>query len=220
MMKRPFVPVVALLLCCFTAIEARGQAADTAPAVPTAQAQVETIVLIRHAEKPANDLGQLTFQGLNRALALPDVLIGKYGKADYVFAPSTQKELIRDGVKYSYIRALITIEPTAIRLGVPVNARLDRDEIEALQKELLSPAYSHALIFVAWEHLRLDTLVKNMMKALGGDPKAVPEWPEKDYDSIFVLKIRTDGEKRSVTFQQDHEGLDGLSTEEPGPKVK
>ena len=193
---------------------ANGQDAAT----PPAQAPMETIVIIRHAEKPANDIGQLTFQGLNRSLALPDVLIGKYGKADFVFAPGTQKELTRDGVKYSYIRALITIEPTAIRLGLPVNARLDRDEIDALQKELLSPPYANAVVFVAWESLRLDKLAKNMMKALGGDPATVPEWREKDFDTIFVLKIRTDGDKRSITFQQDHEGLDGLSKEEPVAK--
>ncbi len=63
------------------------------------------------------------------------------GRISYV-APGTLYQLSRDGVKYSYIRPLITIEPTAIRLGLPVNASFDRDEIEALQKELLSAAYS------------------------------------------------------------------------------
>ena len=39
----------------------------------------ETIVAIRHAEKPSTSLGQLTCKGLNRALALPKVLIPRYG---------------------------------------------------------------------------------------------------------------------------------------------
>ena len=39
----------------------------------------ETIVAIRHAEKPPASLGQLTCKGLNRALALPKVLIPRYG---------------------------------------------------------------------------------------------------------------------------------------------
>jgi hypothetical protein len=34
----------------------------------------ETILAIRHAEKPPTSLGQLTCKGLNRALALPKVL--------------------------------------------------------------------------------------------------------------------------------------------------
>lgn len=219
-MKKTSVALVALSWCCLTGFNARGQAAAEATATPAAQAQVETIVLIRHGEKPPGDLGQLTFQGLNRALALPDVLIGKYGRADFIFAPGTQDDVTRDGASYSYIRPLITIEPTAIRLGLPVNAEFGFQHIDALQKELLSPAYRNALIFVAWEHVKLDQLAKNMVKALGSDPAAVPEWPGKDYDSIFVLKIRTNGDKRSITFQQDHEGLDGLSTEEPAPKGK
>ncbi len=54
-----------------------------------AQAQ-ETIVAIRHAEKPASSLGQLTCKGLNRALALPKVLIPRYGKPDRIYAPDPE----------------------------------------------------------------------------------------------------------------------------------
>jgi hypothetical protein len=46
----------------------------------TSPASGETIVLIRHGEKPDSGLGQLTCKGLNRALALPALLIGRYGK--------------------------------------------------------------------------------------------------------------------------------------------
>src|SRR5262245_11611330 len=48
----------------------------------------ETIVFMRHGEKPSGGLGQLTCQGLNRALALPSVLIGKFGRPDFVYAPN------------------------------------------------------------------------------------------------------------------------------------
>jgi hypothetical protein len=54
--------------------------------VQCAHAQ-ETIVAIRHAEKPPTSLGQLTCKGLNRALALPKVLIPRYGKPDRIYAP-------------------------------------------------------------------------------------------------------------------------------------
>ena len=218
-MKPLSVAIVSSLFCIAMALNARAQEAAATPS-PTQQAQVETIetiVLIRHGEKPPLEQGQLNFQGLNRALALPDVLIGKYGKADYIFAPGTQHDVTRDGVSYSYIRPLITIEPTAIRLGLPVIAKFGFDDITSLQKELLSPQYKGALIFVAWEHVKLDDLVKNMVGALGGDSSAVPDWPHDDFDSIFVLKIRTDGDKRTVTFQHDQEGLNGLSKEEPKP---
>src|SRR5450631_116113 len=38
-----------------------------------------TLVMFRHGEKPALGLGQLSCQGLNRALALPDVLVSQFG---------------------------------------------------------------------------------------------------------------------------------------------
>ena len=49
--------------------------AGTPSASPaSAPVQVETIVCIRHGEKPKAGLGNLDAEGRNRALALPDVL--------------------------------------------------------------------------------------------------------------------------------------------------
>jgi hypothetical protein len=239
-MKKQSILLVALFVSCGVILNVRGEAPgsdmDGAPvpattpaasATPAAAAipadgaaTVETIVLVRHGEKPADDEGQLTFQGLNRALALPDVLIKKYGNANFVFAPGTQVPITKNGVAYSYIRPLITIEPTAIRLHLPVNATYAFDDVDGLEKELLSPAYKGSLIFVAWEHGKLDAMVKQMMTALGGDAATVPDWAGKDYDSIFVVKIRTAGGKRSITFRHDQEGLDGESAEEPEARGK
>ena len=42
------------------------------PAAETRDRSVETLVVVRHAEKPAEGLGLLTCKGLNRALLLPD----------------------------------------------------------------------------------------------------------------------------------------------------
>jgi hypothetical protein len=200
----------------FLCLHAAAQS-PTPQAATATSAAVETIVCIRHGEKPPNDEGQLTFQGLNRALALPDVLIKKYGKAAFIFAPGTQHPVTRDGIQYSYIRPLITIEPTAIRLGLPVDARFAFDEIDPLQQEILSPPYRNALVFVAWEHIALEHLVKNIVSSFGGDPEIVPKWSGKDYDSIYVVKIRSNENGRTVTFEHDRENLDGQSTREPEP---
>ena len=45
-------------------------------------------MFLRHGEKPSGGYGQLTCQGLNRSLALPDVLLAKYGKPTYLYAPN------------------------------------------------------------------------------------------------------------------------------------
>lgn len=176
----------------------------------------ETIVCIRHGEKPAGGLGQLTCRGLNRALALPDVLLGKYGQPAFVFAPNpTQK--VDNHASYYYVRPLVTIEPTAIRCGLPVNTEFGYKEIKGLEKELQKPAYQSATIFVAWEHGLLDDFVKNLLKTNGGNPGDVPPWPGNDYDSIFVVKIAHHEGHDSVTFAIDHENLDNLSDACPGP---
>jgi hypothetical protein len=181
---------------------------------------VETIVLIRHGEKPATDLGQLNCQGLNRALALPDVLATKYGKPDFIFAPLPRLKPEHSGESYSYVRPLMTIEPTAIRLGMPVDARFAFTETVRLQHELLLPRYRSAMVFIAWEHHLAEKFAKDLLTALKADASAVPVWPANDFDSIYVLKLSTANGKRTVSFNQDHEGLDGLSPDYPLPKAK
>jgi hypothetical protein len=83
---------------------------------------VETIVLVRHGEKPDKGLGQLDCQGLNRALALPPVIAKTFGRPTAAFAPDPSQQREDDGVSYDYVRPLATIEPTAIFFGLPINA--------------------------------------------------------------------------------------------------
>ncbi|HEX7652271.1 MAG TPA: histidine phosphatase family protein, partial [Verrucomicrobiae bacterium] len=107
-----------------------------------ANAPTQTIVCIRHGEKPKRGLGQLTPRGLNRALALPDVLLARYGKPQYIFAPNPTEKV--DGKPgYYYVRPLTTIEPTAIKCGLPVNTQFGYTEIKALENELNKTNYQN-----------------------------------------------------------------------------
>ncbi len=174
---------------------------------------VETIVCIRHGEKPSAALGQLTCRGLNRALALPKVLLAKFGTPQFIFAPNPadkvdQKE---NSVGYFYVRPLATIEPTAIRCGLPVDTEFGFSEIERLERQLEKPPYYGATIFVAWEHVVLVDFAKNILKTYAGDPSQVPSWPHKDYDTIYVFKITRSEGRKSITFTIDHENLNDLS---------
>lgn len=179
----------------------------------------ETIVAIRHAEKPKGGLGQLDCKGLNRALALPKVLIPRFGRPDAIYAPNPGDE-VRDGgdKSYSYVRPLVTIEPTAIALDMPVNAEIGYLDIAKLQSQLTAPANAHALIFVAWEHGMLNRFAKQMLRSYGKDPSAVPYWPNSDYDRIYIFKIDRSHSKPELTFKIEHEGLnDSLSNTCPDP---
>ena len=183
----------------------------------------ETIVLLRHGEKPFGGLGQLTCKGLNRALALPSVLIGRYGKPDLLYAPNPSQQ-VNDGKAvptYSYVRPLATIEPTAIRLAMPVNTQIGFLQIDELQKELLQPAYAHSLIFVAWEHEKLRDFAVQMLTSYGTNPAQVPEWTNDDYETIYVFHITRSGQNGTphATLEIQKEGLGNtLSDACPGSK--
>jgi hypothetical protein len=90
---------------------------------------VETIALIRHGEKPHQGLGQLNCQGLNRALALPQIIARRFGKPDFIFTPNPSDRKMDAGVAYDYVRPLATVEPTAISFGLPVDASLRISDI-------------------------------------------------------------------------------------------
>jgi hypothetical protein len=169
---------------------------------------VETIVFLRHGEKPANEIGQLNVAGLNRALALPDVLLSHYQNPQFIFAPGTTDKITNRTTKqeYDYLRPLVTIEPTAIRAGLPVNTDFGFRHIQELEAELLKDQYKSAMIYVSWEHNLLDDLVKKLVADLGSQAM-VPDWPRGDFDSLFVVTIHTDGTKRTADFRVDHEGI-------------
>jgi hypothetical protein len=145
------------------------------------------------------------------------VLLDKYGKPQFIFAPNpTQKVDSKNGSPdYYYVRPLATIEPTAIRCGLPVNTQFGFREVKGLEDELAKTNYQSAVVFVAWEHGLLDQFAKNLVKDNGGDPAQVPAWPADDYDTIFLIKITRGANGNSMAFTIDHENLNGLSDDCP-----
>ncbi len=134
----------------------------------------ETIVLLRHGEKPPSGLGQLTCMGLNRALALPKVLIGRFGNPNVIYAPDPGDQVSDNGQLYSYVRPVATIEPTAILLGLPVNTQLGYQNISALQTAVTASAYANSTVFIAWEHGEAYAFAQQMLKTYGLNPSVVP----------------------------------------------
>ena len=165
--------------------------------------------MFRHAEKPTGGLGQLSCQGLNRALELSDVLLTRYGKPAAMYAPNPGFTKDDEGVAFNYLRPLATIEPTAIRAGLPVNTAWAWNDIASLQKELTLPAHEGQTLFVAWEHHELELLARAILATRGGDASQVGKWAGNDFDSVYVMTLKTGG---GTTFKRESEGLDN----EPG----
>ena len=187
---------------------------STAVSAASATSGTETIVFMRHAEKPSGGYGQLTCQGLQRSLALPAVLSSKYGTAQYVFAPNPQVTIADSAGTFYYVRPLATIEPTAIRLGLPVNTSHGYTDASGLASDLTSSAYAASTIYVAWEHDDLVIAAQDILNKYGAGV-TVPAWTYGDYDSLYVVRITHTASGATASFSHEYEGLNGLSTSCP-----
>ena len=191
--------------------------ADGPPIAAAAQTETtETIIIIRHGEKPAAGLGQLSCQGLNRALALPSVLRKAFGTPTAIFAPNPSEQKPDNGTPYDYVRPLATIEPSAIAFGLPIHSAIGQARIDDLRRELNGPAYRDATVFVAWEHTMGAKLARALMKQHGGDPDQVPEWKGGDFDSIYAVRVKRSGPSTTASFELGRQGLDGQKPTCPG----
>jgi hypothetical protein len=210
-----FYAAATLLALCFVAsgCKASKQPRSAASSTPLSAAKSsETIVVLRHGEKAIGGVGQLSCMGLNRSLALPKVLIGRFGRADAIFAPSPAARIRENPFwtrSYSYVRPLATIEPTAIQLGLPVNTQLSFADIAGLQAAVTGPAYANSTIFIAWEHRYAYDFARQMLRAYGLDRSQVPGWPSDDFETMYVFHItRTEGTGApAMTFAVQQEGL-------------
>jgi hypothetical protein len=189
-------PLCLLLLTFLVAADARAE---------------ETIVFFRHGEKPAAGNGQLTCQGLNRALALPAVLINQYGMPSYAYAPNPAVKISDPAGSFYYVRPLATLEPVAIRAGISVNTNYGYNNVTGLQSVLINSAKANVTVFVSWEHAYLVKVVQSIMNQYGGGT-TVPAWVTGDYDSLYVVHVNYAASGITAWFEHAHEGLDGQPT--------
>ena len=171
------------------------------------QADTE-ILFIRHGEKPLDGLGQLSCRGLNRSLALPKVLSKRFGNPDIIIAPNPGHQKPDHGINFSYVRPLATVEPTAILLGLPVNATIGYEDVSGLNALLENiAATQHAkIVLVAWEHRLAEAAVSKLARA-HGNKQEIPKWEDADFDSVYVLTLLSSGK---VIFRLDHQKLNNL----------
>ncbi len=163
---------------------------------------MQTLVFIRHGEKPEKGLGLLTPKGLNRALRLPEFFAANFPRPDYIFAPNPSvkvTEIHGDGERYDCVRELLTIGPTAVALGIPVNTQLPYCDPGLLADTLLDSCYREATIYLCWEHMMLVDFAKVMLKRFGHEDAKL-EWHNTDFDTIYVFTIDWSTTPPHLTF--------------------
>ncbi|MDH1257082.1 MULTISPECIES: histidine phosphatase family protein [Pseudomonas] len=197
----PSLLAVSALFLSLESSESRAQPADG----------TQTLVFLRHAEKPEGGLGQLNCQGLNRAIDLSTLLPEKFGKADYVFAANPTRNVEEGELdnSYSYIRPLMTISPAAIKLGLPVNIEFSANDTSDLARELLDEKYHNSTIYTAWSHGYLPDLINKVAgNAVGERQKITDDWAGDDFDSLYVLTLKWHNGKASFQSHVYKQGLD------------
>lgn len=178
----------------------------------------QTLIFMRHAEKPVAGLGQLNCQGMNRAIALSTLLPRDYGKANFIFASDPSRH-VEEGVNdesFSYLRPLLTISPSAIKLGLPVNIDYSANDTQDLADELMHDKYHGATIYTAWSHGYLPELINQVAtEASGEDQSILDDWDSNDFDSLYVLTLVWHNGKATIAHKLVKQGLNNGSVNCP-----
>ena len=215
------IPAFSVLVAIANGLTSVALAQPAAVVAQQPAATTERIVIMRHGEKPEAGLGQLACRGLARAIALPDVIVAKFGAPNYLFAPNPSRRKPDRGTPYDYIRPLATLEPMAIKLGLPVDVQHGFDRPKRIVREVLNVKYVKAVVVVAWEHRIAPDITRGILKTVGGDISHVARWNDDDFDRLDVIDItRTPGQPVQATYTVDRQGLNGIAGDCPKPPAQ
>jgi phosphohistidine phosphatase SixA len=141
------------------------------------------IILLRHAEKPADE-GDMHLSPAGRARAdrLASYIPKTFGSVDAIFASAISKHSARP---YE------TVEPLARRLGLSISDPYADDDFAAMARALLSrPDLAGKSVVVCWHHGKLPKLAA----ALGAPTGSYPDpWDPAVFDLILRLTYGAGG---------------------------
>jgi len=146
------------------------------------------VVIIRHGEKPETG-DNLSCQGMNRALQLPEVLYQKFDIPDYVYVP-----LLKCSTSTSSARMFQTITPFAIKHNLVVNSEFDEKDYKNVAADVLQ---KKGTVLMVWEHSAIPHIAHRLglTESLSSD--------DNDFDSIWIIDF-PNGE---ALLTKDKEGI-------------
>jgi hypothetical protein len=165
--------------------------------IPSPVTRPAQIILIRHAEKPADpDDPHLSPAGVQRAQRLvafitTDPTMTRFGGPVAVFATEATKH---DNGQ----RTQETVAPLARALKLPVQTPYLGKNFAALAKLILAnPAYAGKTVLICWNHEEIPQLAA----ALGVTPQP-PKWKASVFDLVYVIAYH-DGRAVLTTSRYD-----------------
>lgn len=148
-----------------------------------------TVVIIRHAEKPAFGGDNLSCQGQNRATKLPEIITKKFGKPDYIYVPA-----LKSAKSTAHSRMFQTATPLAIKYDIPINSQYSETDYGDIANSVFKKT---GTVLMVWSHSEIPALAE----ALG--MSNAPDWEKKDFDSVWIL---TYADKKPL-FRKDVEEI-------------
>ena len=147
------------------------------------------VLIIRHAENPANGHG-LSPRGEERAKAYKDYFLN-FTVDSKRLEPGVI--LVADDSKHSH-RPRLTVEPFAKAAKLPIDSRFSNNQPTDLAAELRAN-HQGKVILVCWHHGQIPAL----LRALGATPETLlpdGKWPKTVYD--WVIMASFDGNGRLI----------------------
>lgn len=150
----------------------------------------DTLLIIRHAEKPEGDNSGpgLAPAGVARAKAYVDYF--QHLRIDG--APVKIDAIIATADSQDSDRPRLTVTPFAQASGLKIEQPFPDKEVKALA-HWLAAGEPHRTILIAWHHGKMPKLLNQ----LGANPdELLPDgyWPEDVYDWVVVLKYDDQGQ--------------------------
>jgi hypothetical protein len=143
------------------------------------------IILLRHAEKPADpEDSHLSPAGVKRAeqlvpFIMKDPAMSRFGLPVAVFASQTTKH--GNGQ-----RSQETVAPLAKALKLSVQTPFRSNGYAALAKAILAnPAYAGKTVLICWTHEEIPELAA----ALGVNPRP-KKWKDTVFDKVYVISYQ------------------------------
>jgi hypothetical protein len=175
--------------------------------------QATKIMVIRHAEKPANDPPPhgVTLKGEREKESL--IVLGwqRAGALASFFAPTNDsfqdpslakpqflyasKPVRRNGSR----RPIETITPLAEKLAIRINSNFSKDEAKNMVEEAFLCA---GVVLICWQH---DYIPKIASYILGNKTTAPQDWPEDRFDMVWVFD--RDSTTAQYSFKQVPQSL-------------
>lgn len=156
-----------------------------------------TVLIIRHAEKPASGPG-LTPEGAARAQAY----VGYFEHFSVGGEPMVPNALYAAADSKSSMRPRLTIVPLSQALNLPIGDQFSDKQSKDIADALRTQTHGNHVL-IAWHHGEIPKLIRE----LGGDSAALipgDKWPSEVFGWVVVLQYDHKGRLSSSQVVHEH----------------